>query len=243
VIATEVRTSSEDVIRKAMSKIINQYLPGVIEEKKRKVNGTPKMHYRINEEALIAKIFPPCASVKIAQMPGSGSQAESILYTDLKNRSLHTDLKTSREEKKSVDNFSEKDEKQENHTPPKNDIPDDGDIEIARWFWSTIVELYERADEYYGTLAKPREPNLNGWANDVQLIRNEHGCSHEQTRSLVERIQLDPFWCPKIQSLRTLRDKWPELALKLCSGNITTRHDPFGASFKTDNEVPGGFRG
>ena len=58
VIAAEVRASSEDVIRKAMSKIISQYLPGVIEEKKRKVNGTPKIQYRINEEALIALIFP-----------------------------------------------------------------------------------------------------------------------------------------------------------------------------------------
>ena len=106
VIAAEVRASSEDVIRKAMSKIISQYLPGVIEEKKRKVNGTPKMHYRINEEALIALIFPPVldsalkpngngsqAETKrlLSRMetahkpnPGNGSQAESILYTDLK---------------------------------------------------------------------------------------------------------------------------------------------------------------
>lgn len=106
VIAAEVRASSEDVIRKAMSKIISQYLPGVIEEKKRKVNGTPKMHYRINEEALIALIFPPVldsalksngngsqAETKrlLSRMetahkpnPRNGSQAESILYTDLK---------------------------------------------------------------------------------------------------------------------------------------------------------------
>lgn len=82
VIATEVRASSEDVIRKAMSKIISQYLPGVIEEKKRKVNGTPKMHYRINEEALIAKIFPIPPVESVEQIIRNGSQAESAEMLD-----------------------------------------------------------------------------------------------------------------------------------------------------------------
>lgn len=113
-LASEVRASSEDVVRKAINKILTQYLPGVIEEKKCKINGTPKMHYRINEEALIALIFPsvldsalepngngsqaewkrPLSRMETAHEPnpGNGSQAESILYTDLKNRSLHTDL-------------------------------------------------------------------------------------------------------------------------------------------------------
>lgn len=265
-IATEVRASSEDVIRKAMNKIITRYLPGVIEEKKRKVNGTPKMHYRINEEALIAHIFPqtldsalkpngngakaeskrPMSRMETAQEPnhGNGSQAESYLYTDLKNRSLHTDLKTLGEKSFPVDNSPV--------SFPEADLPDatedsnlatEEDFDLAMWFWSTIIELYERAAEYDGTRAKPKEPNFVGWANEVRLLRQQHGCTYDQIRSMIERIQRDQFWCPKIQSMRTLRDKWPELVLKLCSGNLAKPVDPFGSSFKYNATIPPGFRG
>ncbi|VTM86737.1 Uncharacterised protein [Raoultella ornithinolytica] len=47
-----------DVVRKAMFKITEQYLPGVIEEEIRQVGGTPKKHYRVDQEALIAKNIP-----------------------------------------------------------------------------------------------------------------------------------------------------------------------------------------
>jgi hypothetical protein len=43
--------------------------------------------------------------------PGNGSQAESYLYTDLKNRSLHTDHKNHAGEISPVDNFSESTQK------------------------------------------------------------------------------------------------------------------------------------
>jgi hypothetical protein len=36
------------------------------------------------------------------------------------------------------------------------------------WFWSTIIEMYERAAEFDGTLAKPREPNFVRWAQEVR---------------------------------------------------------------------------
>ncbi|HHA2246061.1 TPA: hypothetical protein ACOEHG_000888 [Enterobacter ludwigii] len=308
VLAKEVRASSEDVIRKAMSKIIDQYLPGVIEEEKRKVNGTPKMHYRINEEALIARIFPPSGAESVAQIsrngsqaesaeildpalkpngngviaeseepaqtvdsafkpngngsqaeckrllsrmetahepnPGNGSQAESILYTDLNNRSLHTDLKTTRMKNSPVDNFSVSvPETNISDATEDSNLATEEDFDLAMWFWSIIIELYERAAEYDGTLAKPKEPNFVGWANEVRLLRQEHGCTYGQIRNMIERIQHDPFWCPRIQSIRTLRSKWPDLVLKLCSGNLSSRVDPFGTSFKCDDSIPRGFVG
>jgi hypothetical protein len=39
---------------------------------------------------------------------------------------------------------------------------------------------------------------------------------------MIERIQRDQFWCSKVQSMKTLRSKWPELALKLCPVNLAT---------------------
>jgi hypothetical protein len=57
-LAKEIRAKDGDVVRKAMFKITDQYLSGVIEEELRQVNGTPKKHYRVDQEALISKIFP-----------------------------------------------------------------------------------------------------------------------------------------------------------------------------------------
>ena len=292
-LAKEIRAKDGDVVRKAMFKITDQYLSGVIEEELRQVNGTPKKHYRVDQEALISKIFPqdgnsskplkevdsalkpngngsraeskqviesngngsqaecisPKSRMETAQEPnpGNGSQAESILYTDLKNRSLHTDHKNHAGEISPVDNFSESTQKT---AIPEVNIPDatedsnlatDDDFDLAMWFWSTIIEMYERAAEFDGTLAKPREPNFVAWANEVRELRQEHGCSHDQMRIMIERIQRDQFWCSRVQSLKTLRSKWPELALKLCPANLANSGS-FGVS-KPDTNIPKGFRG
>ena len=62
-----------------------------------------------------------------------------------------------------MDNFSEAAQKT---VIPEAVIPDvtedsnlatDDDFDLATWFWSTIVEMYERAAEFDGCLAKPRE--------------------------------------------------------------------------------------
>ncbi|HHH3454655.1 TPA: hypothetical protein ACPZB0_005231, partial [Klebsiella variicola subsp. variicola] len=170
------------------------------------------------------------------------------LYTDLKNRSLHTDHKNHAGEISPVDNFSESTQKT---VIPEAVIPDaaeannlatDDDFDLAMWFWSTIIELYERAAEFDGTLAKPREPNFAAWAQEICMLRQEHGCSHDQIRTMIERIQRDQFWCSRVQSVKTLRSKWQELALKLCPANLATGGS-FGVSSKLDTDIPKGFRG
>ena len=276
-LAKEVRAKDGDVVRKAMFKITDQYLSGVIEEELRQVGGTPKKHYRIDQEALISRIFPQildsaqepngnkslkvmetaykpnaigakAESKQVTENNGNGSQAESYLYTDLKNRSLHTDHKNHAGEISPVDNFSESTQKT---VIPEAVIPDateasnlatDDDFDLATWFWSTIIELYERAAEFDGTLAKPREPNFSAWAQEICMLRQEHGCSHDQIRTMIERIQRDQFWCSRVQSVKTLRSKWQELALKLCPANLATGSS-FGVSSKLDTDIPKGFRG
>lgn len=264
-LAKEVRAKDGDVVRKAMYKMIEQYLADVIEEELRQVNGTPKKHYRIDQEALIAKIFPstldsafkpngngsraewkrPKSRIQeSAHKPnGNGSQAESYLYTDLKNTDLKTDLKNQGGKASPVDNSTKSNQEIEiQDATEDSNLATDEDLDLAMWFWSTIIEMYERAAEFDGTLARPREPNFAGWANEVRLIRQEHGCTYEQIRTMVERIQRDRFWCPKIQSLPMLRSKWPELVLKLCSGNLATGN-AFGMGGGLDTHIPKGFRG
>ncbi len=75
-LAAEIRGVKPDQVRKAVDKLITKYLPGVILEAKRKVNGTPKKHYRVDGDALITKIFPPV--LETAVLPnGNGDIAES----------------------------------------------------------------------------------------------------------------------------------------------------------------------
>ncbi|WP_407609058.1 hypothetical protein [Klebsiella aerogenes] len=264
-LAKEVRAKDGDVVRKAMYKMIEQYLADVIEEELRQVNGTPKKHYRIDQEALIAKIFPstldsafkpngngsraewkrPKSRIQeSAHKPnGNGSQAESYLYTDLKNTDLKTDLKNQGGKASPVDNSTKSNPEIEiQDATEDSNLATDEDLDLAMWFWSTIIEMYERAAEFDGTLARPREPNFVGWANEVRLIRQEHGCTYEQIRTMIERIQRDRFWCPKIQSLPMLRSKWQELVLKLCSGNLATGN-AFGMGGGLDTHIPKGFRG
>lgn len=103
-LAAEIHGAKPDQVRKAVDKMITKYLPGVILETKRKVNGTPKKHYQVNGEALIAKIFPPAlessvlpngngdiaesnrqkSQIESAESPNhrDGNIADSYLYTD-----------------------------------------------------------------------------------------------------------------------------------------------------------------
>ena len=283
-LAKEVRVIEGDVVRRAIYKITEQYLPGVIQEEIRQVNGTPKKHYRIEQEELMRKIFPAILDsaqtpnriktlkvMETAQTPngngtnaecirhksriqetaqtpnGNGVYAESLLYTDLKRTDLITDLKNQSGEISPVDNFSESTQKtvtQEANLPEATAdgiLATDEDFDLAMWFWSTIIEMYERAAEFDGYLAKPREPNFVGWANEVRLLRQEHGCSHDQIRTMIERIQRDQFWCKKVQDMPKLRSKWTDLVLSLCPANLTT--SAFGMSSKPDTNIPKGFRG
>ncbi|PJG64204.1 hypothetical protein CV016_03990 [Yersinia kristensenii] len=102
-LAEEIRGVTEDQVRKAIKKLVSSYFPDAIETATRKVNGTPTMHYRLNGDVLIAKLFPseldsaisPNGNGSIAELKrqrsqmdsaekpqGNGNIAESYLYTD-----------------------------------------------------------------------------------------------------------------------------------------------------------------
>lgn len=101
--AAEIRGVNAEQVRKAVKKMITVYLDGVIFTDTRKVNGTPKMHYRVDGDALIARIFPDSLETSISTNGNvnideskrqyrrmetsistnqSGNIAESYLYTD-----------------------------------------------------------------------------------------------------------------------------------------------------------------
>ncbi|UAN38021.1 hypothetical protein [Enterobacter asburiae] len=267
VLASEVRASSEDVIRKAMSKIITQYLPGVIEEDKRKVNGTPKMHYRINEEALIASIFPSSVDsalkpngngsqaeskrllsrMETAQEPnhGNGSQAESILYTDLKTDKyiqISSCPETSSPDDESPSGDDKKSPAEKPATKTRQGSPED--LQCAEWIFNRIRTLYEKAAETDGEVTRPKEPNWNAWSNDVRLMRTIDGRTHRQICEMFRRVQADPFWCRNVLSPSKLREKWDELVLKLAPAGGVMRESFDDEYYKNDADAAAraGFR-
>ncbi|WKM70694.1 hypothetical protein Q2T70_20200 [Klebsiella oxytoca] len=277
-LAKEVRVLEGDVVRRAIYKITEQYLPGVIQEEIRQVNGTPKKHYRIDQEELMLKIFPSildsaqvpngskvlkvldsaqtpngngtnaeCIRHKrriqeTAQTPnGNGTNAESYLYTDLKRTDLITDLKNQGGETSPVDNFAEKHPEAVIFNAEKSLWGSAEDLEFSKWFYARVVELHERAAEFDGMISRPREPNWTVWANEIRLLREDQGCNHEHMRILVERIQ-NSWWCEKVKTAMALREKWPELAVKLCPANLATGGN-LGFSGRVQADIPKGFRG
>lgn len=171
--------------------------------------------------------------------PGNGSQAESILYTDLKTdkyiqisscpgtASPEADLPAG-EEKKS----SSEQQKGKWGTPE--------DHQCAEWIFSRIKKLYEKAAETDGELSRPKDPNWNAWANEIRLMRCIDGRTHRQICDLFKRVQRDPFWCRNVLSPSKLREKWDELIIRL--GGSTQQRDVNAISVP-DNTIPEGFRG
>lgn len=305
-LAIEVRAISEDSIRRAMDRIIKEYLPDAIEQKLRKVGGTPKKHYRIKEEIFLSKIFPQLSdsaqapngngvnaesadsvdstqapngsgvsvespetldSLDSAQTPngngvsaeciprkhrmetaltpnpGNGVNAESILYTDLKNRSLHTDHKNRAGEISPVDNFFLKHPDAVIFDVERNLWGNADDLGFSKWFYGRVLELHERAAEFDGMMSRPPEPNWTVWANEIRLLRDGQGCDHDQMRTMVERIHGNQFWCEKVKTAEKLREKWSELVLKLCPINLANAGGALGTNLKCDDRIPRGFVG
>lgn len=115
------------------------------------------------------------------------------------------------------------------------------DLNFSKWFWKRILELHERAAEFDGSVARPKEPNWPAWANEIRLL-SEEGISHEKMRDMVNRIHRDRFWCSRILSTAKLREHWPNLVLMLSPTNLAEDNGVFG-KIKCDSTIPKGFRG
>ncbi|HHA2024796.1 TPA: primosomal protein I [Enterobacter ludwigii] len=209
---------------------------GVLEEELRGVPAT--LHYRINSVRLEALLLSPgqTESQLGATLPTRRRQSRQQDGSNPPNKKVETpptsrgescqqaggdpanfltgdytesttentqNIKTVPDENFSVDNSA------------KSELATPGDFELAKWFWSTIVELYERAAEHDGTIVRPQVPNMTIWASEIRLLRASHGCTHHQIKSMVERIQVNQVWCSQIRTPRTLRDRWAELVLKI----------------------------
>jgi hypothetical protein len=82
------------------------------------------------------------------------------------------------------------------------------DHKAARWIFDRVRQVATSA----------KEPNWNGWANDIRLMRERDGRTHREICELFEWANTDSFWRANILSPDKLRDKWTALEAKRASG-------------------------
>ncbi|MDP9704115.1 UNVERIFIED_ORG: biotin operon repressor [Rahnella aquatilis] len=94
------------------------------------------------------------------------------------------------------------------------------DLTAAEYIWRKIIQMYERAAECDGEIARPKEPDMTLWANEVRLMCTVDGHTHKQICELFVRANRDPFWCKNILSPSKLREKWDDLTIRLSCNAI-----------------------
>ncbi len=59
-----------------------------------------------------------------------------------------------------------------------------------------------------------KEPNLQAWANEIRLMRERDGRTHEEIRALFTWANADSFWQSNILSPAKLRKHWQQLSIQ-----------------------------
>lgn len=77
----------------------------------------------------------------------------------------------------------------------------DEDEKCARWLYGQMLNV----------LPSAKEPNWNGWSDDVRLMREVDKRSHHEICELFLWSSKDSFWCRNILSPSKLREKWDQL--------------------------------
>lgn len=222
----------ESRVSRLIEKLSKTYFPDIIETKTQKVNGTPKKHYRIDGEALLAKLFPSkseTSKVKNGNLENEESKPQnrgmestkSGIHRNLENEDsfLYTDLNS--DHNLQINKTSLSQNSNESSDKAEDDVSDKNlnsavssangqlwgsieDLEIAQWMFKRVQIINP----------KQKTPKWFDWANDVRLMRQIDGRTHEQICALFDWANKDSFWFKVILSPRNLRKHFDELTVK-----------------------------
>lgn len=78
------------------------------------------------------------------------------------------------------------------------------DLKAAQWIYGKVQIVCPTA----------QEPTWHSWANDIRLMRQVDGRTHEEICRLFRWANKDPFWCSNVLCPAKLREKWPTLAIQ-----------------------------
>lgn len=96
------------------------------------------------------------------------------------------------------------------------------------------IELYEKV---LVVVPSARKPNILDWGNDIRLMREVDGRTHEEIQQLFLWANHDPFWGTNILSPRKLREKWNTLSAQRSRPPKKAIGDAARAAAATDSEV------
>ena len=79
-----------------------------------------------------------------------------------------------------------------------------GDMEVADKIYNLLLVLNP----------KHKKPNMESWANEVRLMREQDKHTHKDIMDLFRFANSDNFWKSNILSPKKLREKWDVLTIK-----------------------------
>lgn len=117
---------------------------------------------------------------------------------------------------------------------PKRKHGSEEDHKVARWMFERIQKIDATA----------KEPNWDGWANDIRLMREIDERDHKSICDLFDWASRDAFWCSNILSPGKLREQWTKLSAQRSRGgqSLHGRHSAMN-SIGVDDQIPAGFNG
>ncbi|MTC39245.1 replication protein 15 [Providencia alcalifaciens] len=89
-------------------------------------------------------------------------------------------------------------------SPKGNKWGNADDLKAAQWIYSQVLIISPST----------KEPNWSSWANDVRLMRQLDGHTHQEICRLFQWANRDSFWCSVVLSPAKLRKKWATLVIQ-----------------------------
>lgn len=98
-------------------------------------------------------------------------------------------------------------------SPKGNKWGNADDLKAAQWIYSQVLIVSPTT----------KEPNWSTWANDVRLMRQLDGHTHQDICKMFKWANKDSFWCSNVLSPAKLREKWATLVIQSQQPNRTQR--------------------
>ncbi|MGF7537092.1 replication protein [Providencia rettgeri] len=98
-------------------------------------------------------------------------------------------------------------------SPKGNKWGNADDLKAAQWIYSQVLIVSPATNE----------PNWAAWANDVRLMRQLDGRTHQDICRMFKWANKDSFWCSNVLSPAKLREKWPTLVIQSQQPNRNQR--------------------
>ncbi|MBQ0364965.1 replication protein [Providencia rettgeri] len=98
-------------------------------------------------------------------------------------------------------------------SPKGNKWGNADDLKAAKWIYSQVLIVSPTT----------KEPNWSTWANDVRLMRQLDGHTHQDICKMFKWANMDSFWYSNVLSPAKLREKWATLVIQSQQPSRTQR--------------------